>query len=97
LPQGLFGGGNEVKPTTAGSMERVSSYLQQMAEAQGVPLPSETESLFDAGVLDSFGLLEFVGFIEGELNIQIPDDDLVAGNFTTIAKIRAYLRDRIGE
>jgi acyl carrier protein len=90
-------GGISVKPTTADCIERVTGYLRQMAEAQGVPLPSETESLFEAGVLDSFGLLEFVGFIEGEIYIHIPDDHLLAGNFETIAKIRGYIRDRIGE
>jgi acyl carrier protein len=85
-----------VKPTTDECIDRVIDYLRQTAEPQGVSLPSETESLFESGILDSFGLLEFVGFIEGELNIQIPDADLLAGNFETVAKIKAYLGDRIG-
>ncbi len=86
-----------MKSTSARSLDRVTCYLQQMAETQGLTLPAETDSLFAAGVLDSFGLLEFVGFIEGELNVQIPDEDLLAGNFETVAKIRAYLCSRIGE
>ena len=85
-----------MKPTTDECIDRVIDYLRQTAAPQGVSLPSETESLFESGVLDSFGLLEFVGFIEGELNIQIPDADLLAGNFETVAKIKAYLGDRIG-
>lgn len=84
------------QPTTDGHMERVVGYLQQIARDQGVNLPPETESLFETGVLDSFGLLDFVVFIEEELSIQIPDEDLVEGNFHTIANIRAYLGDRIG-
>lgn len=86
-----------MKPTIGESVDRVIDYLRQTAEPHGVSLPSETESLFKSGVLDSFGLLEFVGFIEGELNIQIPDADLLAGNFETVAKIRAYLGNRLGE
>lgn len=85
-----------MKPTAADSIERVTGYLQHMAEAQGVSFPSETESLFRAGVLDSFGLLEFIGFLEGELNLEIPDADLLAGNFETLATIRGYLRERTG-
>jgi acyl carrier protein len=77
-------------------MERVVELLRQTADAQGVTLPSETESLIDAGVLDSFGLLEFLTTIEQEFNIAIPDDDLVPTNFDTIAKIRAYLDGRLG-
>jgi len=84
-----------MKSTTTDYTERVFGYLQQMAAAQGVALPPETESLFGSGVLDSFGLLEFVEFIEEELNIQIPDDDLLAGNFETVAKIRVYISERM--
>jgi len=75
-------------------MKRVVELLQQIADAQGVGLPSETESLFDSGVLDSFGLLEFLTSIEAELGIEIPQADLVSSNFDTIAKIRMYVKAR---
>ena len=80
----------------ADCMERVLELLRQAAEAQGVSLPSETESLFDSGVMDSFGLLEFITEIEKELNITIPDEDLIPTSFDTIGKIRAYINDRLG-
>ncbi|MDQ3828154.1 MAG: acyl carrier protein [Candidatus Tectomicrobia bacterium] len=76
-------------------MERIVELLQEIAEVQGVDLPSESESLFDAGVLDSFGLLEFLTSLEKELNITIPDEDLIPSNFDTIAKLRSYLNDRV--
>jgi D-alanine--poly(phosphoribitol) ligase subunit 2 len=77
------------------AMERVVELLQEIADVQGVDLPSETESLFDAGVLDSFGLLEFLTSLERELNITIPDEDLIPSNFDTIAKVRSYLNERM--
>jgi acyl carrier protein len=78
------------------AMERVFELLREIADIQGVALPSETESLFDAGVLDSFGLLEFLTAVEKELGVKIPDEDLIPSNFDSIAKIRSYLIDRIG-
>ena len=78
-------------------MERVFALLREIADVQGVVLPSETESLFDAGVLDSFGLLEFLTAVEKELDVKIPDEDLTPSNFDTIAKIRSYLIGRIGD
>jgi acyl carrier protein len=72
-------------------MERVVELLREIADVQGVELPSEGESLFDAGVLDSFGLLEFITGLENDLNIKIPDEDLIPSNFDTIEKIRGYL------
>jgi D-alanine--poly(phosphoribitol) ligase subunit 2 len=79
-----------------GMMERVVELLREIADVQGVELPSDKESLFDAGVLDSFGLLEFLTALEQELDVTIPDADLVPSNFDTIAKIRSYLNGRIG-
>jgi len=78
-------------------MERVVAYLRETAEVQGVTLPPETESLIEAGVLDSFGVLEFVTMIEQEMNIKIPEDDLVPSNFETIAKINEYVNGRFEE
>ncbi len=85
------------KSTTDGHMDRVIAYLHQIAVEQGVSMPAnETDSLFEAGVLDSFGLLDFVVFLENEINLQIPDEDLMAGNFDTIARIKAYIGERLG-
>jgi acyl carrier protein len=77
-------------------MERVVELLSQIANAQGVVLPSDKESLINSGVLDSFGLLEFLTAIEEEFNMKIPDDDLIPSNFDTIEKIRAYINGRSG-
>jgi len=76
-------------------MDRVVQMLQQIAESNGVALPSPTESLFDSKILDSFGLLEFVTAIEEELNVKIPDEDLDPSNFESIAKIRTYINGRL--
>ena len=43
--------------------------------------------LFDNGYVDSVGLAELIGFLEEELGVEIPDELLVADEFTTIAGI----------
>lgn len=83
------------RPNKAETTERIVELLREVAGAQGVAFPSETESLFDAGVLDSFGLLEFITTIEEEFNIAIPEDDLVPSNFSTLAKICAYIAPKV--
>lgn len=79
-----------------GIMEQVIELLRRTADAQKVELPPETESLFECGVLDSFGLLEFITALEEELNMTIPEDDLLPSNFETIAKIRTYIDGKLG-
>lgn len=76
-------------------VERVVDLLQQTADSKGVPLPSDSESLFKSQVLDSFGMLEFLTAIEDQLSIKIPDEDLVPSNFDTIAKIKTYINCRL--
>ena len=53
-------------------------------------LTDET-NLFEAGIVDSAGLLSFIGFIETEYGITVPDEDLLPENFVTIARIAEYI------
>jgi acyl carrier protein len=53
--------------------------------------PGADDSLFVSGLLDSFALTDFVGGLEEEFGISIPDSDLSARKFDTISKVGAYL------
>jgi acyl carrier protein len=67
------------------------NYLTQAAKDARTSLPAANASLFQAGVLDSFSLVDFVSLLEKEYDIQIDDKDLRPENFDTIAKIETYL------
>lgn len=49
------------------------------------------ESLFDSGVLDSFGLQDLVTELEHIFNVKIPDTDLTPRKFESIERIEDYL------
>ena len=50
--------------------------------------------LFVHGYVDSVGVVELLGFIQEEFNVEVPDDDLLADDFTTVAGIaRIVLRN----
>jgi len=49
------------------------------------------ESLFDSGVLDSFGLQDLVTELEHIFDVQIPDADLTPRKFESIERIEEYL------
>jgi len=53
--------------------------------------PGPDESLFVSGLLDSFALTDFVSGLEAEFGVTIPDSDLSARKFDTVAKVSAYL------
>lgn len=47
--------------------------------------------LFDEGIIDSFGILEVISYIEKRFEIRVHDEDVVEDNFATIENIAAYI------
>lgn len=56
---------------------------------------SESESLLDAGLIDSTGVLELVAFLETEFGLQIADADIVPENLDSIATIARYVEGKL--
>lgn len=52
---------------------------------------SDSESLIDAGLIDSTGVLELVAFLESQFGIQIADEDIVPANLDSIRSIVTYV------
>ncbi len=74
-------------------LPRVVKVLQSLSG--GKPLDVRpNESLFDAGVLDSFALPELVSALEVEFGIKIPDADLSAQTFESVNRITSYVQKR---
>ena len=57
-------------------------------DADGI---ANDESLLDAGLIDSTGILELVSWIEAEFGVRMADAEIVPENLDTIAAIAAYL------
>ena len=54
----------------------------------------DRDSLLDGGIVDSMGVLDIVGFVEAEFDVELSDEDLVADAFETIAGIAAVVQQR---
>ena len=54
-------------------------------------LPSDGESLVDAGILDSFGLAELTALIEQAYGVKVKDQDVGLEKFSSIDRIAAYI------
>jgi len=52
------------------------------------------ESLIEAGVMDSTGVLELVEFLESTFNIVIEDEELIPENLETIDNIVGFLKSK---
>jgi acyl carrier protein len=58
---------------------------------------SDTESLLDAGLVDSTGILELVAFLEQRFNIQMADAEIVPENLDSIGAITTYVKRKMAE
>lgn len=76
-------------------MEPQARILKVLQEVTGKEItPDADESLFVSGLLDSFALTDFVGGLEEEFGVTVPDSDLSARKFDTISKVKSYLASR---
>ena len=53
------------------------------------------ESLIGAGVIDSTGVLEVIGFIEEQYEIQIADEEVLPENLDSIASIGRFVAGKL--
>lgn len=49
--------------------------------------PEDNENLFEKNILDSYGIVEFLSYIDEQLTIEIQIEDITEENFSTINKI----------
>jgi acyl carrier protein len=52
-------------------------------------------SLIEAGLIDSTGVLELVGFLEEQFDVQITNEELVPENLDTIDNIVAFVGRKV--
>ena len=70
--------------------EKILSTLRAYVEStflvklDGNPL-SASSNLFEAGVIDSYGVVEMVSFIEHELGVKLTDDELLSPDLSSVA------------
>ena len=53
------------------------------------------DSLLEAGVIDSTGVLELIAFLETRFQLTVPDDDLLPVNFDSIGGIVSYVERQL--
>ncbi|MBL0159484.1 MAG: acyl carrier protein [Bryobacterales bacterium] len=69
--------------------------LVQDTLCRGKALPvGDSESLLDAGVIDSLGMMELVKAIDKHFHITVEDEELSPDNLDSIDALTAYLKSK---
>jgi acyl carrier protein len=54
-------------------------------------------NLFKEGYIDSFGYVELIQFLENQFSLEIPNEALVSGEFTSLDKIVTFIEKKSRE
>ena len=58
---------------------------------------SDSQSLLDAGIVDSTGVLEIIAFLETEFGIEVSNNEMVPENLDAVDNIVGYVARKLGE
>jgi acyl carrier protein len=75
----------------------ICAFIQEsfLYREQREPL-AENESLLEAGLIDSTGVLELVGFLEQHFGIRIADAEMVPANLDSLRGLATFVRGKLG-
>jgi acyl carrier protein len=52
---------------------------------------TEKDDLLESGILNSLGILQIVAYVEDNLDLDIPSEDVVYENFHSVSALATYL------
>jgi acyl carrier protein len=58
---------------------------------------SDSQSLLDAGIVDSTGVLEVIAFLETEFGIEVSNNEMVPENLDAVDNIVGYVARKLGK
>lgn len=76
------------------SSESLRRFLVGRLQVDPVGLDDDTP-LFSSGLVDSFGLVDLVAFIEAEAGVRVEPDHISLDHFDTLERILAYASDAV--
>jgi len=82
-----------ISPAT---LEKVRAFVHRrfpVAVSAGV---TDEESLLDAGIIDSLGILDVVAFLEETFGITVGDEELTPEHFDSIASVTRFVAQKRG-
>ncbi len=73
--------------------DRIRGFIRESFFVEAV---SDDESFLQSGIIDSTAMLELVGFLEQEFDIEILDEELVPENLDSLSRAAAFVLRKRG-
>lgn len=76
--------------------DKVRQFVTTNFYVADVAALKDDQSLLEAGIVDSTGVLEIITFLEAEFGITVEDEEMVPENLDAIDHIVAFLKRKKG-
>ena len=57
--------------------------------------PANDTSFLESGIIDSTGILELILFLDEELGVKVPEDEMIPENLDSLDNLNAYLNTKV--
>ena len=71
----------------------IQTLAQYINDTYNAELDSQ-ENIFSAGIIDSIGFVNLIGFITEEFEIELGPEDLVEDNFYSLERIAQFISEK---
>ena len=71
----------------------IQTLAQYIKDTYNAELESQ-ENIFSAGIIDSIGFVNLIGFITEEFRIELDPEDLVEDNFYSLERIAQFISEK---
>jgi acyl carrier protein len=77
-------------------IDLIRKFIASELQAGSEGTIGDEERLIDQGIIDSFGIMALLGFLEEKFSVRIEGDELMPENFATLATISALVERKSG-
>lgn len=67
--------------------DEIKNAIRTFFERTSDVTPSDDENLFESGLLDSYGVVEFLTFIQEQFEVELDLEEITEANFSTIISV----------
>ncbi len=78
------------------TIDRIRQFITSELRPEGAGTIADTDQLIDQGIIDSFGIMALLGFLEEKFSVRIDGDELMPENFATLTAISAMVERKSG-
>jgi len=75
--------------------EKILKYMHETFLLELNDQITEDSDLFKAGIIDSFGYLKLIEFLESEFNIKFSEDEILTNVFVNISSILDCISEKV--